>query len=93
MAPTARAWAQSPTAPDPDDPESQSAKAWAEAAQLFADRVDLGALDQAVEATGLDRSATNADRLQASDFDLAMMRDSASSVDFWIAELERAVIK
>ena len=28
----ARAWAESPTPPDPDDPESKSAKAWAKAA-------------------------------------------------------------
>lgn len=53
----AKAWAQSPTPPDPLDLTSKSAKTWATEAKTSADRIDLGALDDAVAATAADRAA------------------------------------
>lgn len=46
----ARAWAEGDTPPDPENEDSKSAKGWAEAAAASAALVDLGALDDALEA-------------------------------------------
>jgi len=57
-----QAWAESEIAPDGGS--GKSSKTWAEEAEASAERVDLGALDDAVAATAADVASTNADVVQ-----------------------------
>ncbi len=61
----AKAWSEGDASPD-GDPVSKSSKTWAGEAKASADRVDLGALDAAVYATGADAAQTALDVLSTS---------------------------